>query len=257
MKDLPPWGKFYWMDFLNDPKVVAMSLEEKGAYIVLLCRAWFEDPTGTLPGSDEEIANLVGASAEQWERIGPRVMRPFVWDEGLDRFVQPRMYQEARASISALEAAREAGKKGAQKRWNRKPNRVPNGKANGKTMANQNQSKSQKDPPTGDRKPRKRDLIWEVVIELWYPDGIIEDDRKRLNAVVKKFRDRNATPEEIRERRKRFKTDPRWSNIPCTPEALAKHWGEFAGVDHPDGRVPAPGSKYAGLGRSDDPGGLF
>lgn len=43
----PPSFQFYPQDFLADLNVTLMNMEERGAYITLLCHNWIE---GAIPG---------------------------------------------------------------------------------------------------------------------------------------------------------------------------------------------------------------
>ncbi len=84
-----PAFQFYPKDFLTDPCVIAMSLEERGLYITLLCRAWMDDG---LPGSLEEISEISGEDPRKIRRIFPRVAHCFEERDG--RYYQPRLERE-------------------------------------------------------------------------------------------------------------------------------------------------------------------
>jgi uncharacterized protein YdaU (DUF1376 family) len=85
----PPAFQFYPSDFLGDPSVMAMSLDERGAYITLLCVAWME---GGIPSEPSALRRLLRVSPKQFDRIWEAV-KP-CWRRGRKgRLVSPRMEQ--------------------------------------------------------------------------------------------------------------------------------------------------------------------
>ena len=72
----PPYFPFYPDDFASDGKVEAMTTEEVGAYTLLLCKAWREDPPGAflmttacwLAGRDWRPIAGRNAEQEYWLR---------------------------------------------------------------------------------------------------------------------------------------------------------------------------------------------
>lgn len=112
----PPASQFYWADFMRDPVVKAMSLEQRGAYITLLCYAWFMDDPGMIPDDDEILARLSDAG-ERWPAIKSGVLRAFARGDGC--FVQKRMARDAAAMKTGSEILSAKGAAGANARWRR------------------------------------------------------------------------------------------------------------------------------------------
>src|SRR6202012_4917000 len=52
-----------------------------GAYVFLLCQAWLQEPIGTLPSDDTELADLARVSLEEWHALKPLLMPAFKHDE--------------------------------------------------------------------------------------------------------------------------------------------------------------------------------
>src|SRR5215471_17074959 len=102
-----PWFPFYPADFITDPKVMAMSLEEVGVYFCLLFIAWNEEPPGTLPDCDETIARFIRESLDTWLKMKPRVTAAFKLVDG--RWHQKRMMAEALKIQEITCARRRAG----------------------------------------------------------------------------------------------------------------------------------------------------
>jgi len=72
-----------------DGNVAAMSLQERGAYITLLCICWQEK---SLPAAPRRLANIVGLPAAAFQRIWPNISGCFV-QQG-DRLLHPRLEKE-------------------------------------------------------------------------------------------------------------------------------------------------------------------
>lgn len=121
--DHPPYFPFYVDDFISDSAVDAMSNDELGIYVRLLCKAWKETPVGTIPNEDRVLANWSKASPAVWSRCKPGVLRAFVLGDD-DRYHQKRMEHEWAKLIAAIELKSESGRKAAGKRWQSKRNAV-------------------------------------------------------------------------------------------------------------------------------------
>jgi uncharacterized protein YdaU (DUF1376 family) len=102
-------------DFSSDGKVEAMTTLEVGAYILILCKAWHEDPVGTVPDDDQILSKWARMAQPEWEMAKPAVMRAFRFVDG--RWNQFRMMSEWK-KLSHIQAERSAsGKLGAERRW--------------------------------------------------------------------------------------------------------------------------------------------
>lgn len=116
----PPAFLFYVDDFVSDGVVEAMTTEQVGAYVLLLCKAWREHPVGTIPMDDAVLSRWARLTGQQWNRLKPGVLRAFA--EGSDgRWHQKRMKVEYSKWKATLAAKKRGGKKGALKRWHGTP----------------------------------------------------------------------------------------------------------------------------------------
>lgn len=111
----PPAFQFYVDDFIADSAVDAMSNEEVGIYVRLLCKAWKEDPVGTIPADERILANWSKATPSTWKKSREGVLRAFVMEDG--RYHQKRMKVEWQKLVDYKAAKEKAGKEGAKKRW--------------------------------------------------------------------------------------------------------------------------------------------
>lgn len=85
-----PAFQFYPNDFLSDANVIEMSLQERGAYITLICICWQQ---GTLPNDVTRLAKLCGVPASVMRRLWPALASCFRPDAG-ERIVHPRLERE-------------------------------------------------------------------------------------------------------------------------------------------------------------------
>ena len=70
------------------------------------------------------------------------------------------------------------------------------------------------------------DPIWDCVVKQFYPSNVPEMMRKKVNAAVADLKRLGATPESIRAKIVRYRTE--WPGIACTVFALVKNWDAFA-----------------------------
>lgn len=117
MKDHhPPAFLFYPSDFASDGHVEAMTTEEVGCYILLLCKAWYEHPVGSIPDDDRTLARWTRLTPERWSECKPAVLSAFTL--GTDsRYHQKRLRAEYAKLRHVHQSRFQAGKKGAKSRW--------------------------------------------------------------------------------------------------------------------------------------------
>lgn len=113
--DRPPYFPFYPDHFACDGVVEAMTTEEVGAYILLLCKAWREEPAGSIPSDDGVLARWARLSPEVWERCKPGVLRAFTARNG--RLYQKRLESEFAKFRATTRRKSQHGKAAAEARW--------------------------------------------------------------------------------------------------------------------------------------------
>lgn len=103
-----PAFQFYPKDFLTDGRVAAMTLEECGAYIKLLCLCWTET---TLPLDPRRLAQMIGCSPRTFARVWPALRVCFTATE--DGLTHGRLdrEREKQARYNARQKAK------ADQRW--------------------------------------------------------------------------------------------------------------------------------------------
>lgn len=87
-----PAFQFYPREFLMDGNVAGMSLQERGAYITLICLCWQER---TLPADMTRLARMVGLPTRTFTRLW-RALEPCFRVSGDDtsRLIHPRLEKE-------------------------------------------------------------------------------------------------------------------------------------------------------------------
>lgn len=112
MQEKSPAFQFYPQDYLADPNVAEMTLEEQGAYIRLICYAWI---AGSIPADPERCARLVGNGCSI--SVATNVQRAFN-EPSTDpqRLLHKRVEKERQKQAIRREQTSSAGKKSAAKR---------------------------------------------------------------------------------------------------------------------------------------------
>lgn len=112
MQEKSPAFQFYPQDYLADPNVAEMTLEEQGAYIRLICYAWI---AGSIPADPERCARLVGNGCSI--SVATNVQRAFN-EPSTDpqRLLHKRVEKERQKQAIRREQTSSAGRKSAAKR---------------------------------------------------------------------------------------------------------------------------------------------
>ncbi len=116
-KDEPAGFVFEVDVFESDNVVEAMSTEQVGAYIRLLCKAWREKPPGTIPDDDEILARWARLTPKQWIAARDRVLKAFTLSDDDGRWHQKRMKQTYAELMDKHEQRSAAGSLGNKVRW--------------------------------------------------------------------------------------------------------------------------------------------
>lgn len=113
MSKTDPAFLLYAADWLSSTRVRAMSREQRGAYIDLLCFAWLD---GSIPGDAGALQTLLGASRAEFRRIWPAMEG--CWEQRDDgRLVNPRQERERQERKARAEDIRRRSALGNRARW--------------------------------------------------------------------------------------------------------------------------------------------
>lgn len=202
----PPAFLFYPDDFSSDGKVEAMSTEQVGAYILLLCKSWREKPPGSLPSDDSLLAKWARVSSDRWSEIRSGVLAPYTF--GTDsRWHQKRQRAEYDKLMSRRRECSKAGKSSANKRFRttvEQPFNIPIPSPFSSKDLNTNTA----------HKPRDCDLPGFRLFWHAYPNQVGEP--AALRQWLSKVRDDGNWPEVIRGLEK-WKSSGNWDNPKYIP----------------------------------------
>jgi uncharacterized protein YdaU (DUF1376 family) len=98
---------FFYSDWLGSNTRARMSHVQRDVYLTLLFRSLSEQPAGTLPSTDEELARLGDVNLDTWQDIKAPILAKFESDSN-GRIFNPRMMREVKYAL----AKRAAGSKG-------------------------------------------------------------------------------------------------------------------------------------------------
>jgi uncharacterized protein YdaU (DUF1376 family) len=103
-----PFMPFYAKDFLGDPRVMALTMEQRGVYALLLVHMWNND--GYLPADYKAVARIVGADPRT-VRVYLEALQP-LFERETDAFVGPvltqkRLQRERELAIEHIEKLKE------------------------------------------------------------------------------------------------------------------------------------------------------
>jgi hypothetical protein len=119
-----PFFPLYAAETLADGRFQGWNLEERGAWITLLCCAWND---GDLPAAQTTLARLLGVGPGDMARIWSAIGDRFAEAPGVPgRIVSPRLEEERDKALSLGRIRAEAGEKGARARWD--AGKQPHGK---------------------------------------------------------------------------------------------------------------------------------
>lgn len=139
-------------DFLHSENVQAMSTQEIGQYVLLLCESWMMGKDASLPDNTNALKNIC-----RGEKPSETVLSMFPVVPELSRRRNPRLYTEWQAAANRVNIASDSGRKGNEVRWggNRVP-MPPQSESDRKTVAQANPIQSKPNQPDSDTEVESR-----------------------------------------------------------------------------------------------------
>ncbi|MBL8863036.1 MAG: DUF1376 domain-containing protein [Planctomycetes bacterium] len=120
-----PAFQFYPSDYLSGRKTRRLTLEQRGAWLELICSEWLDGP---LENDHAELARIIGVSLKDFLRIWQGLDRCFELQGG--KLVNPRLERERSYQEENRERWRELGRRGNEARHGKKEAR-PAGEPDG------------------------------------------------------------------------------------------------------------------------------
>lgn len=111
-----PYLKFYTADWLADPRVRSLTLEERGFYFDLLCLMWQQSPGYKLPESCPGFAQVLGITRAKVGRLLAKLQaklgQSLLIIDG--EIISPRLKKECVRANNIREKLSDAGKQGGR-----------------------------------------------------------------------------------------------------------------------------------------------
>lgn len=247
-KTKPPYFSFYPKDFSADSVVESMSTLGVGAYILLLCKAWHEEPAGSLPNDDCILSRWARLGSDDWVAVRSEVLAAFTLAKD-GRYHQRRMREEFNEFLVKSKKASAS----ANKRWNKdatalRPHCEGNARASGSG------SNSGSEEKKGDARGTPPGCLrTDAFKSAW-----VEYETYRQESKLKKLVDRS-----VKSQWKKLETYGHDNALESIKITIANGWqGLFdprdskrSGIETNLSRVHAEPGKYDGLARQVGPGG--
>jgi len=109
-KPKSPAFQFYPADYLSSRTIRRLTLEQRGAWLELICSEWLDGP---LENDPAELASIVGVSAKEFARLWPGLDRCFELENG--KLLNPRLEREREAQAANRERWQKLGQSGNDK----------------------------------------------------------------------------------------------------------------------------------------------
>lgn len=240
----PPAFQFYADDFLAG--TMAMSQQEVGAYIRLLCHQW---SNGGIPLDQGKLRRIAGG------KVSGEVLSKF---ESVDGVLRNRRLEEERQKQEAFRQKQSAN---AYARWEKSGNATACPKTDANINATPHTKSCSPSPspientlPLGaavdevakPQKDRKRNPLFDALAEVegGNPDAVTKSAGGAIGKALSEIKAvcPDVTPEEIRQRAANYRSVMPPGSL-LTATALAKHWGRCTAASP----APAPRKTAAGV----------
>lgn len=112
-----PWFPFYVLDFEGDDKVAAMEPPAVAAHVHLMCKAWHQQPPGTLPNDDKTLSMWARLSMDQWNLHKNTILSAYAFASEDGRWHQKRLESEYAKLMESIRKKKKSAKDAADVRW--------------------------------------------------------------------------------------------------------------------------------------------
>lgn len=121
MTDQFPWFPMYAADYLSSERVTALTLEQQGAFVRLMCSSWNAGKGEPSITTDAEAqAKVVGLPRKRWDRVKGPVLALF--EQRGDRLYNAKMSKLWEIQRAKYELRAKAGREGGKARALNKQN---------------------------------------------------------------------------------------------------------------------------------------
>jgi len=113
-----PWAKFWWKDWLADPKLNRLTLEQRGRFMDVFASTHGTDTPGVM--DEEDVRTWAGYSVKEWTEVRDLFARVFSLKRRRNKWVLEAVLRDYEASVEAAKLRREVAMAGVAARKNRK-----------------------------------------------------------------------------------------------------------------------------------------
>ena len=166
----PPAFQFYPKDFISDLNVAAMTNEEVGIYIKLLCHCWIEDGLPNIPKLLEGWFKGGSTKGQPWEETWLKIKHCFYEKNGKLR--NKRLDEEREKQIRWSEKSKKGGLKSVENK-----RKLKGGSTKGQPRANQGLTLPLQSSSSNKNKSRDLYIGETEFIQFWesYPNKEAKD----------------------------------------------------------------------------------
>ena len=107
-----PSFPLYPKDFLSSIDVQTMTVEEVGAYCLLMFNSWIQEDQCYLPDDEKTLKVLSKLDGKKWEKYSPKVLKKF--KKKNKKIFNPRLVRELKNRQNYSKTQSEKGKKGGR-----------------------------------------------------------------------------------------------------------------------------------------------
>ena len=133
------WFPFFAKDWLSSPARMAMTPEQRGAYIDLLCVAWGNGDVQPSLVDDEHMLSALSGLGKRWTKLGPMIRAQFTAD-GTGLLYNHKLTEVWNEQQTKHDKAVERGKSGGRTRADNRKIKSSLARANGVDGAYQSES---------------------------------------------------------------------------------------------------------------------
>jgi uncharacterized protein YdaU (DUF1376 family) len=110
----------YPQDFISSMDCQLMTLEELGAYNLLLDNSWIQETQCYLPNNLKSLAKLLRISEKKMKKLWKNILqKKFKVTENGEHIYNERLLQEYHKQLERKEKQSRGGKKGMAHRWDK------------------------------------------------------------------------------------------------------------------------------------------
>lgn len=225
------WMQWFIGSYLAD--TMHLTTEQHGAYDLLLMHGWKNH--GRIPGDDRQLAQITKMTPAKW-RIAKPILLPF-FSLGQDPetggyWFQKRQMEEIQKAKERQDGAGTKARRAAEARWSKDATSIATSTA--QALPRDASSPTPSDPPYSP--PSEFRTAFPILCRVFGIENPSHRDELTMFEAWSELRAKKATSTDLARRIARYREI--WPDMPCTPNAVLKHWHTCKPLEKP---VPVSG----------------